>query len=653
MGQSMRTLLLDADGTVLDDVTILRYPQDGRGRDNYVLLTNPANTARVTSWLRGLGDGYILFDRNDLFRKVEGPVTVEDLTGTELPNASERRVSLALCGAGAARTLSRLKMPALEPGTVWSGTVQGLPATVAALGYEPDVACYEILVHPDQAAQLCQMLQEAGAVPQGDQIRQAMRARAGLPDYATKRPSAQELYEGHLRSWFCLTKPYFVGQDSLEPVHTAGHKQEFTWSADDHAPVRRTPLYEEHRQRTTKIIPFAGWDMPVWYTSVGEEHHAVRTGAGLFDVAHMGILEVSGEHAASFLDVVASNYARWIDPGQSAYAYLFDPDGRIIDDIIMYRQAWDSYLLIVNASNAEKDLAWLQAVNSGRYLIDRDNPAIQVEGPATIRNLKDPGAGADQRVDLALQGPKSLAILQSLAVDAKTRLVLSHIRRTEHARVTLAGLDIIAARTGYTGEEMGFELLVHPDHAVELWNTLLEARSPYGILPCGLAARDSTRIEAGLPLYGHELEGEMHITPTEAGFPLYVKFHKPYFIGRKHCLAAEAQKKRALIRFRVDESGVRALRGGDPVVNKRGQYIGRVTSCTLVGTRQVGLALVDKRYNEPGSEIGVFPSSQADDGTLKALKDLTTGDKVPLSIKATILKRFPDKEEKAGWKQQL
>lgn len=653
VGQAMRTLLLDADGAVLDDVAILRYPADERGRDSYLMLTNPVNTARVTSWLRGLGDGYILFDRNDLFRKVEGPVTVEELNGSELSDPSELRVSMSLVGQRASAVLVKVGIPALEPGTVWSGTVQGLPITMAALGYGTGDTHYELLAHPDQAAKLWQILQDAGAVAQGNELRQGIRAKAGLPDYAGKRPSARELFEGPLQSWFCLTKPYFVGQDSLKDVHPAASKQEFTWASDEHAPVRRTQLYEEHRKRTTKIIPFAGWDMPVWYTSVGEEHHAVRTAAGLFDVAHMGVLEVSGEHAASFLDVVASNYARWIDPGQSAYAYLFDPDGRVIDDIIMYRQAWDCYLLVVNASNAEKDLAWLQAVNSGRYVIDRDNPAIQVEGQATIRNLKDPSAGADQRVDLALQGPKSLAILQSLAADARTRLALSHIKRTEHTRVKLAGMDIIAARTGYTGEEMGFELLVHPDHAVELWNTLLEAGAPFGIVPCGLAARDSTRIEAGLPLYGHELEGEMRILPTEAGFPLYVKFHKPYFVGRTHCLTAEAQKKRTLIRFRVDETGVRALRGGDPVVNKRGQYIGRVTSCTLVGTRQVGLALVDKRYNEPGAEIGVFPSSQADEGTLKSLKDLTSGDKIPLSIKATILKRFPDKEEKAGWRQQV
>ena len=389
--------------------------------------------------------------------------------------------------------------------------------------------------------------------------------------------------------------------------------------------------------------------MPVWYTSVSDEHQAVRTAAGLFDVAHMGVLEVAGEHAASFLDVVASNYARWIDPGQSAYAYLHDPDGKVIDDIIMYRRAWDNYLLVVNASNADKDLAWLRAVNSRRYVIDRENPAMEIEGEAVIRDLKDPGSGADRRVDVALQGPKSLAILQSLTDDERIRRQVGRIRRTEHTQVELGGFDLIITRTGYTGEEWGFELLVHPNRAMELWNTLLEKGAPFGIKPCALGARDSTRIEAGLPLYGHELSGDHGIVPTEAGFPLYVKFHKPFFVGRKHCLEAEVNKKRAVVRFRVNETGVRALRGGDPVVTKRGQYIGRVTSCTLVGSRQVGLALVERRYNEPGTEIGVFPSAHGEEGAVKAMKDLISGDKVPLCVWATVLTRFPDKVEKANW----
>jgi glycine cleavage system T protein len=647
--QAQRTLMLDADGTLLDDVVILRRAADERGRDRYLMLTNPTNTTRVKSWLRDLGDGYIIFDREDIFRKVEGPVTVEDAREDELPDPSGCRVSLALAGPGGPRVLQELGAPALSEGGVWHGQLSGIDATIVRLGYGVgDVRC-ELMVHPDQAVALWAELIEAGAVPRGLELRQSLRERAELPDYATARPNAQALYSGRQKFWFCLTKPYFVGQAALKSAVPSAKKEEFVWQERENPPIKRTMLYDWHHQHTTKIIPFAGWDMPVWYTSVSDEHQAVRTAAGLFDVAHMGVLEVSGEHAASFLDVVASNYARWIDPGQSAYAYLFDPDGKVIDDIIMYRRAWDNYLLVVNASNAEKDLAWLRAVNSRRVVIDRENPAMEIEGEAVIRDLKDPSSGADRRVDLALQGPKSLAILQSLTNDRRVKRQLARIWRTEHTQVELGEFDLIIARTGYTGEEWGFELLVHPDRVVELWNLLLEKGEPFGIKPCGLGARDSTRIEAGLPLYGHELAGNYGIAPAEAGFPLYVKFHKPFFVGRKHCVEAEANKKRAVVRFRVNETGVRALRGGDPVVNKRGQYIGRVTSCTLVGGRQVGLAFVERRHNEPGTEIGVFPSAHGEEGAVKAMKELATGDKVPLCVWATVLTRFPDKVEKAGW----
>jgi len=649
-GQAQRAFLLDRNGDCMDDVALFRLATDERGRDGYLMLTNPANHTRVLSWLRGLSDGYVLFDDQDVFRKVEGPVSIEDLG--EVEDASERRVSLALAGPSGPGLLHKLGPPELEEGAAWSGALDGMPLTAFRLGYGAGDVRVELLVHPDNAARLWARLTEAGAVPRGQELRLSLRARAELPDYAKERPRAPELYGGPLRSWFCLTKPYCVGRAALKQAKLAPKSEEFAWKAPENAPLQRTPLYEAHRKLTTKIIPFAGWEMPVWYTSVGDEHQAVRTAAGLFDVAHMGILDVTGEHAASFLDAVASNYARWIDPGQSAYAYLLDPDGQVLDDIMMYRQAWDRYLLVVNAANAEKDLAWLRAVNSRQVIIDRDNPAMEIEGQVAIRDLKDPACGADQRADLALQGPQSLAILQNLTQDPGVRRRLACIRRTDHAQLELAGFNLIVARTGYTGEEYGYELLVHPDRAVELWNLLLEKGASFGLKPCGLAARDSTRIEAGLPLYGHELAGEHEISPTEAGFAAYVKFHKPFFVGRKHCLEMEQAKKMEVLRFRINETGVRAVRGGDAVVNKRGQYVGRVTSCTLVGDKQIGLAYVDKRNNVPGTEIGVFPASHGEEGLAKALKDLANGDKLPLHVWATVLTRLPDQEERATWGQR-
>jgi glycine cleavage system T protein len=648
---ALRTFLLDRNGQVIDDVAVLRLPTDALGRDDYWVLTNPELHMRIKSWLRGLSDGYLLFDNEDIYRKVEGPVVIEDLCEDELPDSGGRVVSLTMEGPAAPGVLQKLGVPILEEGQMWRGCTGDVTFSVARLGYGPLDVHLELLVHPDEALSLWSELIRAGAIPGDADLRQSLRSSANLTNYPSEWRSAKALYVGSHKSWFCLTKPYFVGQAALKDVRPTGKTQEFIWQAPENAPVKRTRLYEEHRKLTTKVIPFAGWDMPVWYTSVSDEHQAVRSAAGLFDVSHMGVLDIRGEHAASFLDAVTTNYARWIDPGQSGYAYLMNPDGQVLDDIWVYRQAWDRYLVVVNAANAEKDLAWLRAVNSRQALIDRDNPAMEIEGEVAIRDLKDPSSGADQRVDLALQGPKSLAILQSMTQDNDVRRSLACIRRTDHAQLNVGGFDLIVARTGYTGEECGFELLVHPERAVELWDVLLEKGVAFGLKPCGLAARDSTRIEAGFPLYGHELEGEYGIKPSEAGFAPYVKFHKPFFVGRKRCLEVELTKKMEVVRFRVNEKGVRAIRDGDPVVNKRGQYIGRVTSCTLVGDKQIGLAYVDKRANLPGTEIGIFPSSHGEEGLLKALKDLSNGDKVPLNVWATVLTRFPSKEEKAVWGQ--
>jgi glycine hydroxymethyltransferase len=314
----------------------------------------------------------------------------------------------------------------------------------------------------------------------------------------------------------------------------------------------------------------------------------------------------------------------------------------VIDDVFIYRRTADRYMLVVNASNAEKDLAWLNAVNSGKYLIDREHPDIEIEGPAIIRDLKDPSSGEDQRVDLAIQGPNSLAILQSLTDDPKLRAKLARIRRTEFIETELAGMELIVSRTGYTGEDIAYELYVHPDNAAKMWNLLLEKGKDYGIKPAGLGARDSTRTEAGLPLHGHDLAGPYNISPIEAGFGSYVKFHKPYFIGRKALLEKEATRSMEILRFRMNERGVRMAKLGDLVVDKRGKYIGRVTSCALdTEGFQVGLAYVDKKYNREGTPIGIIPLPHDKVPPTKPVEELALGDKMLLQEWATVLTRFP------------
>ena len=629
-GECARSLVLERDGQVMDDLLVLRLEPDERGSDRFILLSSPENGARVKAWLRGLSDGYIIFDDEDLLKKVEGPAVIEDLA-TDVPQ-EERLVALALHGERASPILERL-VPglALEEGRFTQAELNGTPALIARTG-----PLIELLVHPDGVKGLWEALRAEGVGLGGAAARREIREQLGLPCYDHERPEATELYRWH-PEWFQMSKPYFVGQKILEHLAPKVEREEFRWEDKEHEVLRRTPLYEEHKKLGAKLVPFAGWEMPVWYSSISEEHRAVREAAGLFDVGHMGVLEVAGEHAAGFLDLVTTNYVRRLEDGQSQYTYLLDPDGRVIDDLIVYRRNKDRYLLVVNAANAEKDLEWLLGVNSGKYLIDRERPWIEPEGEAEIRDLKDPSAGEDRRIDLALQGPASLPILQGLA-DRELKHRLGRLKRTEFLECELQGLELIIARTGYTGEEFGYELLVHPERAVELWRLLLEAGKGFGLKPAGLGARDSTRTEAGLPLYGHELAGELDISPIEAGFGGYVKFHKPFFIGRKALLRRESEM--TIVRFRMERRGVRLPKFGDPVVDRGGRYIGRVTSCAP-GSEGflVGMAYVERGASREGTELGIFSLPERE-LPLKEWRELTHGDRVVVPQEAKVIPRF-------------
>lgn len=543
-GDVITTYLLSREGDLIDEVVVEREEQDEHGRDRFLVTPTPENGSRVLSWLRGLSDGYTLFDDEDVFRKVQGPVVVDEI------------------------------------------------AAVVERG--------------------------------GD------GAEAGTP--------AQALFEAHPER-FDLSKLYFVGQSRLERFGPEVDTERWHWEEPE-AELQRTPLHAVHKEMGAKMVPFAGWEMPIWYSSVSEEHQAVRNAAGLFDVGHMGVFEVTGPNATVFLDTVFSNYVAWIEDGQSMYGYFLEPDGSVIDDGIIYRVSADHFYMIINASNEDKDWDWLNAVNEGQVLIDDERPWVEPEARATLSNLKDPALGDQQKRDIALQGPASLEVLQKLTDDAELRADLARVPRTELIECELAGIPLVVTRTGYTGEEWGYEILVHPDDMVTLWNAILEAGEPLGVKPCGLGCRDSTRIEAGLPLYGHELAGPFEINPVEAGFPGYVKYHKPFFVGRRALLAQEDSRERELIRFRVNEKGTRRPQTGDPVVDRRGNEIGKVTSCSIdVEGYLVGLAIVQKRYNVPETPIAIFPlrGESLDEALLR-------GRRVALPIEATVLTRFPETE---------
>ena len=410
-------------------------------------------------------------------------------------------------------------------------------------------------------------------------------------------------------------KPYFIGISS--EVQKKEALPPFEWK-DVEGELKKTVLNQVHREAGGRMVPFAGWEMPVVYTSIYEEHLATRNAAGLFDVSHMGVYDVRGADAASFLDTVCGNDCGGLEPGESLYTHFLTPEADVIDDTLVYRRGWEDYLVVVNASNDDKDRTWLESVRGGAVRIDNARPWVQTYGyTAEIRDLRDPKSGEDMRVDIALQGPKSRDVLLAMGADSATRERILKLKRTELCNAKVGGFDLIVSRTGYTGEKMAFELFVHPERAADFWKAVLKAGEPFGAKPIGLGARDSLRTEAGLPLYGHEMglgSGKLgrDLGVAEGGFGSYVKTYKPYFIGRDAYVAREKERKGVVIRFRFDDQRVRMAHNGDPVVAD-GRRIGFVTSCAIDSERFLtGQAYLETPYTALDTPIFIHQGGVMD-----------------------------------------
>jgi glycine cleavage system T protein len=655
-GDSMRTIFLDRHGKRIDDALIVRRADRVPGWKRYLLVTDRRNHARLRRWLRALSDGYVLFDEQDAFRKVEGPAMIEDLTFAEPHEAKVPEFALhSICEGTPLRESPAQRYAVLA--VVGKEGAAALAKAGATIGSESSVEARIggidcIAVRDEEGAHLVIAPLEArekvaGALSQAAKVEgagalAAWRAARKLPaveatDEAAKLHAARP-------DLFGATKVYYVGQSRVPaPQDDAAMGREYSYVPAE-LPLRKTPLHDEHVRLGNKdfMVPFGGWRMPVRYGSILEEHQVVRTAAGLFDVAHMGVLEVRGRHAQRFLDAITTNYVAWLQDGQSQYAYLLDPNGKCIDDILVYRRAWDRILVVVNASNAEKDEAWIRAAATGEFFLDRDRRWIKAEGPVEIVNLKDPAMGREQLVDLALQGPRSFDVLGAAAANPAMIRALRLKKRFEFVEGEIAGIPAIVSTTGYTGESEGFEILVHPDRLVELWNLLLDKGEPFGAKPCGLGARDSTRIEAGFPLWGHELAGPYDVTPLEAGYGSAVKLHKPFFVGRDAMRRHDETRGREIVRFTIEGKGKRLVRDGNPIVDSDGKWIGVVTSNTQVTPeQQIGLALVDKRAAVRGKTIYLYrlpPADRVPPG--KRMSDLGKGDSVLLPDEARIIRRF-------------
>jgi glycine hydroxymethyltransferase len=308
---------------------------------------------------------------------------------------------------------------------------------------------------------------------------------------------------------------------------------------------------------------------------------------------------------------------------------------------MIYRIEDDHYMVVVNASNNDKNWAWLNAVIQQQAAIDFAHPDHRIEGTDrfVLRDLRDPALGNERRVDIALQGPESRNILLSMHGSEGDKAKINKLPWAGVTRVILGGYDLIVSRTGYTGERVAYELFVHPDKAPGLFRDLIE----FGATPCGLAARDSLRTEAGLPLYGHELAGPLNLNPADAGFENYVKLSKPFFVGKAAYIAHERERDAEVVRFRMDKKGARPPHQGDPLVDERGRVVGIVTSCSIDSEGfQLGQAYVKESHTKEGTRLGVFSgSSKTKPPTLSRLK---LGDKVPLPEPVTVSSRMPKKK---------
>ncbi len=341
-------------------------------------------------------------------------------------------------------------------------------------------------------------------------------------------------------------------------------------------PLLQTSLHDWHRAAGGRLVEFGGWSMPVQYTTIVEEHEAVRKRVGLFDIGHMGRLTFDGPGVRDWLERVTTNRVASLADNQIQYSLVANEHGGVIDDILVYRQPF-AYLVVCNASNRENVVSQLQSQRSGAE-----------------------GNFADRTTDtamIAVQGPRALETLQPLFDQPLADVPYYHLTMGR----LLGGVNTVISRTGYTGED-GFELIVGTGSAVRVWEALFESGKPHGVIPCGLGARDTLRLEAAMPLYGHELSDS--IDPISAGLAWAIKLEKGEFVGREALRRFKAHPPRARIGLVLE--GKRIARQGS-VVFSGDARVGEVTSGTFSPTLQVSLAMayVDRGVREPGTKLTV------------------------------------------------
>ena len=344
------------------------------------------------------------------------------------------------------------------------------------------------------------------------------------------------------------------------------------------APLKKTPLNARHRASGARMVPFGGWDMPVEYAGITAEHMAVRTRAGLFDVSHMGEFEVAGKDALAAVQRISCNDASKLQTGQAQYSGLLTPEGTFVDDLLVYRLAAEHFMLVVNGANIDKDFTWI-------------NEQIKTDGDVVAVNA------SSRYALLAVQGPAALEAIQPL-----TGVDLQSMKYYWFAHGEVANVRATVSRTGYTGED-GFEMFVPPQSADKVWQAIIEAGRDAGVIPCGLGARDTLRLEAGMRLFGNDIDETT--TPLEADLGWIVGWKKDDFIGASVLREQKAEGvTRRIAGFEMLDRGI-ARRGYDVYVG--GEKAGGVTSGTQTPflKKAIGMAYLPAAHAVPGAEFDV------------------------------------------------
>ena len=341
--------------------------------------------------------------------------------------------------------------------------------------------------------------------------------------------------------------------------------------------LKTTALTQTHRDLGAKMVPFAGYDMPVLYNNLIQEHHAVRNSVGVFDVSHMGEVFVTGPKAYDFVEFLTSNDVSALVDGKVQYSCMPNNEGGIVDDLLVYRFSAEKYLLVINASNIDKDLNWMHEINKNFG--------------ADIKNYSD-----DFSL-LAVQGPNAIKAIQKI-----TESALDTIPYYAFEEGKIAGCDAIISNTGYTGAG-GFELYVSNDNALAVWNAVFEAGNEFDIIPCGLGARDTLRLEKGFCLYGNDINDTT--SPIEAGLGWITKFNKPFNNHQFHLNIKENKPTKKLVGFVLQDRGI--PRQHYPICTADGTVIGEVTSGTMSPTlsQAIGMGYVQSEFSKAGTEIYV------------------------------------------------